>query len=271
MPDWTPIRDRDGNKYFIDKNGKIWTSGTPEFEYKAVSIEGLDYYLNQSIELIKSNYKTSGLTLLKSIMAMPVKNNRIFKAQCRASKEINYLIKKEGIRYSKLNDSASLLLFRDNKHTILINDKMLYSIIIPKVFKIIKKRFKKKLHYIYCGILVGFILKKNGVVEKHGYRGHDLLLAIDSEKFSSPIRSVTKIEKNWRRNLGSDTFNRKVFDESDNRIVYAYEDRLSPYYSGFEGFYYKGNHGYCLRILCSREVFLKYRERIIQILKSFKI
>ena len=53
MPGWKFFKDYDGNTYYIDKNGKIRTSGKPEFKYKAVSVDGIDYYLNQGLELIK--------------------------------------------------------------------------------------------------------------------------------------------------------------------------------------------------------------------------
>jgi len=271
MPDWTLIKDKDDNKYFIDKNGKIWTSEKPDFEYKAVSIEGLDYYLNQGVKLIQNHYKTEGLTLLKSIMIMPVMNNRIYEAQCRASKVINYLIKKEGARFKKLNDSASLLLYKEKELTALLNDKMGYSIRIPSEFKIINKKVRREIRYLYYGIKIALRLKDSEIVEKSNYRGYDLLLAIDSEKFSYPIRSVKRVEKNWRRILGADTFNRKIINTDNTGIVYTYEDKHPPYYSGLEGFYFKDNYGYFLRIISGKKIFTEYREMVVGILKSFKL
>ncbi len=37
MPDWILVRDADGNRYHVDYNGKIYTSGRPEFDSRPVS------------------------------------------------------------------------------------------------------------------------------------------------------------------------------------------------------------------------------------------
>lgn len=181
MPDWTLIIDKDGNRYYIDKNSKIWTSGIPEFNYKAVSVDGLDFYINHGLELIRSHYKEHALTLLKSIKAMPPRNNRIYEAQCKATEMINYLIKNEGDRFSEINTSSSILLYRDKENTVLINDKIGYSIEIPNIFNIIHKRIRGKSRNFFYGILLGINLRDKDVSIKQGYRGYDLLLAINSE------------------------------------------------------------------------------------------
>ncbi len=271
MPDWTLIKDRDGNKYFFDKNGKIWTLGEPEFKYKPVSKEGLDYFINQATELIRSGYYINGLIILKSIMAMPVDNERIVVAQRSASKEINYLVKKEGTRFTKLNNHASILLFRESNTATIVNDYMAYSIKVPVKLKIINKKIREKIRYVYYGLSLGLNLNNTDIEERDGYYRYDLMLAIDSERFSSTIRSVKKIELFWRKRLGADTFERKIFKENPDVIIYNYKDSIPPYYSGFEGFYFKGNQGYHLRTICSRDMFLKYKEKIITIVKSFKL
>jgi len=271
MPDWIQIRDRDGNKFFMDKNGKIWTSGKPEFQYKPASLKGIDYYLHQSIELIKSHYKIEGLTLLKSIMVMPVTNNRVYKAQCKASNEIESFIKREGSRFKKINDCASILLYRNQDKAILINDKMLYSIKFPINFRILNKKSREKIHYNYHGLLLAINLEGIDVIMNNEYLGCDLLIAIDSERYSSSISSIKKIITNWNIKRGYDTFDRKILEKKPNKIIYSYMDKFFPNYSGFEGIYYKKRYSYCLRTISSRKIFLENKNKIHNIVKSLKI
>ncbi len=279
MPDWTLLEDKDGNRYYIDKNGKFWTSGAPDFDYKPVSIEGLDYYINQGIELIKSHYKTEGLTLLKSILALPSKNDIIYQAQIKASGEIRNLLKTEGSRFKKLNENASLLIYRENNVITLINDNMFYSIQIPPSLKIISKRIRVKNNYNYYGVLLGIRFqtteeKKSGKTEsaKTGsYTSYDLLLAIDSESFPSVIRNAQIVEEHWRKRLGSDTLKRNVITKKIEKIVYSYRDTYSPYYSGIEGFYKKDNLGYYVKTITSVEIFRNYKDKILEIINTFKI
>ncbi|MDY6934613.1 MAG: hypothetical protein SVZ03_10390 [Spirochaetota bacterium] len=267
MPDWILIIDRDRNKFFFDKNGKVRTLGEPEFEYKSVSIEGLDYYLNHGIELIHRHHKVDGLTLLKSIMTLPVTNHMIYEAKSRASREINYMKKKEGVRFEILSNRASLLLCRNDEITTLTNDRMLYSIKLPKGFRIINKNVREKPKYLYYGVSLGINLEGRDIDNS----GYDLLLAIDSERFSAPIRSVKRLEANWRRILGSDTFIRKIIEVGKDKIVYSYRDKAHPNYAGIEGFYYKNRYGYFLKIICAGETFIKYRDRILMLVKSFHL
>ena len=271
MPDWTLIIDKDNNRFYLDGNGKIWTSGIPEFDYKPVSVEGLDYYLNQGIELIKSHKKSEGLTLLKSIIALPVKNDVTYKAQIAASKEINHLIKIEGRRYKYINENASLLLFKVDNSVILKNDDMLYSIRTPEFIKIISTRTRQKLTYKYHGMLLGLKFREEAGSTKKEYSAYDLLIAIDSEKFPTGISDVKHYANEWRKKLGSDTLNRELVIQDKSRIVNTYKYSHAPNYSGFECFYTNNNYGYYLKAITSAELFTKYKLNITEIINSFKI
>jgi hypothetical protein len=271
MPDWTLIVDKDSNRFYIDRNGKIWTSGNPEFDYKPVSIDGLDYYLNHGIELIKNHNKSEGLILLKSIMALPVKNDIVYKAQIAASKQINSLIKVEGTRYKVLNEKASLLLFKVDNFINLMNDNMLYSIKAPVVIKIISTRTRQQLKYKYSGILLGYRFKKETSEDKTGYSGFDLLIAIDSERFPLNISSIKNYADDWRKRLGNDTLERSTITKNNTQIINSYKDMYSPYYSGFEVFSIKNNYGYYLKAITSQELFRKYKTEITDVVNSFKI
>jgi hypothetical protein len=271
MPDWTLIIDKDGNKFYFDQNGKIWTSGNPEFDYKPVSIEGLDYYLNQGIELIKSHYKINGLLLLKSILALPGNNDIIYEAQKTASREINRLLKTEGTRYEKLNKDASLLLYKENDSVTLINDNMLYSIKTPISIKIISNRVRSNLNYSYSGLLLGIRINEESAENKNGFSKYDLIIAIDSEKYPHVIKNVNYLEANWRKRLGHDTFERILVNRNEKEIINSYKDAYVPNYSGFECFFIKNNYGYYLKAITSRELFKKYKKEITKIIYSFKI
>ncbi|MBN2403903.1 MAG: hypothetical protein JXN64_16120 [Spirochaetes bacterium] len=271
MPDWTLIEDKDNNRFYIDRNGKIWTSGKPEFDYKPVSIEGLDYYLNHGIELIKSHNKSEGLILLKSILAMPAANDVIYKAQITASKHIKNLIKIEGTRYEDLNKNASLLLFKYNDSITLFNDDMMYRINAPVFIKIISTRTRQKLNYKYHGILLGYRFLEKTVKDKSGYSGYDLLVAIDSERFPYNLKNLNNFMDNWRMRLGNDTLERTILQKNSTYIINNYKDKYSPYYSGVEGYYIKNNYGYFLKAISSLENFRKYETEIIKVINSFKI
>ena len=112
---------------------------------------------------------------------------------------------------------------------------------------------------------------EENVEVKYDYSSYDLLLAIDSEKFLSDVRKVKEIETHWRKKLGPNTFQRNILKKNNQQILYSYKDNYPPYYSGFEGFYSKRNYGYHLRAITSRELFLKYKTKIMKIINSFKI
>lgn len=271
MPDWTLVKDRDGNKLYFDKNGKIYTSGEQDFEYRAVSIDGIEYYLNQGIELIREHHIAHGLTLLKSILVMPVDNNMIYEAQKRARKELNYLIKKQGERYGHYNREACVLLFRKDRTIYVINDLMDYSFSVPENFFIIKKNSRDAHNYSYYGFSIGIGFSKVKSRKGEKLRDIDLFLAVDSEAFSVPVKSIRKYESHVKNRLGADSFKRGIFEKSEKKIIYSFKDRVSPYYAGFDAYFYNGRRGYHLRMITSRAMFDKHRKEIIVILKSFKV
>ncbi len=271
MPDWTLVKDKEGNRLYFDQNGRIWTSGEPEFMYKPVSIECIDYYINQGIELLRGHYIIEGLTLLKSILAMPVYNNRIFDAQKKAKKEVQYLTKKHGQRFVKYSTEASILLYKENQIVALINDYMAYLINVPPELKIIKKKTREANNYFYYGISIGLNLKKNAIVKKNGYYRYDLIIAIDCEKFSKRLESINRVLEISKNRLGHDTFIRKLVDKHNDKILYSYRDSKAPHYSGFDGYFLKDDKSYHLRSICSEELFLQNSKKIEKIIKSFKI
>jgi hypothetical protein len=268
-PDWKFFKDREGNKYFIDRNGKIWTAGRPEFLYKPVSHQGIDYYLRQGIELIDNRYRVEGLTILKSILALPPDNSRITRAQNEAVKKINYLKKNDGDRFITLNESANILLVKDQKSVKVINDWMYYSLDIPADVTIIKNTKRGKLGYNYNGLLIG--IRIEGGVEEKKKEGmkFDFLLAVGSEKFHGDLKNIDELENKWRMTLWEDVFKRKILEKNEGRLIYQFSTKDNPRYSGFEGLYANRNYGYMVRIITTELIFEKHSELMKDIINKF--
>ncbi|MFC1671025.1 hypothetical protein ACFL20_11595, partial [Spirochaetota bacterium] len=268
MPGWKFYKDRDGNNYYLDRNSKIHTSGKPEFKFRPVSIEGIDFYLNHGRELIKQHHLSQGLVLLKSILAMPVKNNRIYKARVEAAKTVNYLKKREGSRFARLNESASLQVFHEKKVIHLINDQMFYSLKLPSGVVLLRKRMKKKLRHTYYGLTLGISVKD--IPERTGAR-YDLILAMDSERYVWRFNSIDEVESNWRLVLGADNLKRKIRERGKHRKIYMFESKIKPEYSGFEGIFSNGNYVHIIRIISSKSKFKKYEKMMKRILEDFRV
>ncbi len=270
MPEWKFYRDRDGNTYYIDRSGKIRTSGKPEFNFKPVSPQGIDYYLNHAEQLLKGHYKVEGLILLKSILALPVSNNRVYKAQTEAAKRINYIKKREGGRFNGLNEMASLMLIKNSGNTVVINDNMFYSIEIPGTAAILRSRFRKRPYYRYHGLLIGINLKKSLSLSSGTDPKFDLLLAVDSERYSVSLKSIKRVVNNWRTNLGFENISREEVKKDRNSYILRFYKKEKPLLSGFEGYFFNGKFGYMVRAISSGEKFTKFKDKIRDIIFSFK-
>lgn len=271
MPDWVMLRDRDGNRYYTDQNGKLYCSGKPEFDFKPVSAEGIDYYYQQGLDLLAGHYKAEGLTLLKSILALPATSMRIADIQAKASLHVNVLVKREGERYGSLSREASLLLYREGKEVTLVNDAMRYSLKIPGKLTVIRRRAREGgKGYVYHGLLMGIRLTDDSP-RSGSESGYDMLVAVDSERFAHEVGSVARLEQSWRKNLGWDTFRRTVLEKDTSKIIYSFVDDAVPQYSGIEGFFVRDSLGYCVRAISSKRIFDSHRDKIAAIVRGFKI
>jgi len=270
LPGWVLTRDRDGNTYHIDKQGKIWTSGTPEYKHKAVSISGIDYYLNQGLDLIKNHYVTEGLNILNSILAMPADNDRIYKAQSKAAEAVRKLKKREGPRYTRHIENAPLLLYRTGNSLIMENSIAHYRLRTPFDIVILRTSLRKRHEYLYHGVLAGLRFEVSDKGSKDMHDTFDALLSIDSEKFKSTISSVEELTGHWRIILGDDVYERKELFRNRYRVVNRMHNPAHPPFSGYEGYMAKGRQGYIMRIIFSEGVRDQHRKLLLGIIENLQ-
>jgi len=247
MPDWSFFRDGDGNIYYYDKNGKIWTSGKPEFNYKTVTVSGMDYYIRQSEELLTSHYPVEGLLLVKSILAMQPSDQRIIDAQSRASSLLNKMKRLEGSRFDNYNEKASPLLFRQGEVTSVVNDIMFYSMALPGQVTILSNKWRKSVSYRYNGILIG--VRTITGKEAAGGEKFDMLIAVDVEEFAVPIKKIEDMEESLHDKTGFESITRQTIERNDRRIISSYESTGPKKYFGFEGIYINNKLGYIIRTI----------------------
>lgn len=267
LPGWRTVTDRDGNRFHVDTRGKIRTSGKPDNSFQTVSIEGLDYYLNQGIELINQHHIPEGLTLLKSILALPRNDDRIFHAQSRAAGEINRIKRREGPRFLKYDEKSSLILIRADDKFSMTNLRMKYSITIPYHATVIRETIRNRLNYRYSGILMGIVFKKPEPAHGNVIKQFDALLAIDSEEFKSIISHVATLKKHRENLLGEDIYSRTMVHSQDDAYIFRITaDRLQ----GFEGYYVRGHLGYLVRIIAPANFTSSDEKKIVLFLKNFK-
>lgn len=270
MPGWKTVRDRDKNIYFIDTTGRIRTSGLPEFQFRAVSTDGLDYYLEQGILLIKSRHTIEGLTLLRSIMAMPPSGNRSYRIQAAAAAELNRLSRMSGTRYKFLEKKASLLLYRNNRTVTVLNTSVGYSFNVPCRLDVIRHSIRESHHYLRSGMLCGLSLSLPHDSHDATPSTFDALIAIEGERLKGHIPDVARIEERWTTLLSSSNIQKRVLDQTESRSLYFYTGSSSPGITGFELFACNENKGYFIRTVSGRTLQDSERSVIEEILRSFK-
>ena len=269
MPDWKYFRDREGNTYFIDQAGKIRITDVRGYRYRPVSSRGIDFYLNYGTTLIQDHRLAEGLSVLKSICALPVDNNRTYQAQVKAMELINTLKRRNGPRFEALNESASLILFKKDDVTNIINDQMLYSFRVPCRIGVIRKRDRAQagVDYRYSGVQFG--LQRSG--DKDAQAGEfDMLMAVDSEKFSVAIKNIADAADTWKWNIGYDGLAREIVAQDDSRLIYQFKSGGPVIFAGLEGIFLNENYTHCVRIVSSESGYRANREFMRNLMESFK-
>ncbi len=269
MPDWKYFRDREGNSYFLDRTGRIQLAKTPDYRYKPVSAAGIDYYLEYGSALIREHRLIEGLSLLKSILALTADSSRIYNAQAKAAEMVNLLKKTRGPRYTALDESASLVLIRQDASVEILNDLMFYSLRVPSSFDVVRVRERAGSGYRYAGLLLG-IWKPYGSPRQGTGGKCDLLLAVDSEKFSVRIKDLSQASARWRDVLGPDDFRREKQAETGSGVIYQLLGGGSQKFSGVEGIFFNDNFSHCVRLISSEANYRADRQVLLDIINSFK-
>ncbi|MBN2158856.1 MAG: hypothetical protein JW807_05630 [Spirochaetes bacterium] len=267
MPDWKYFRDREGNTYFIDQAGKIRIINMPEYRYRPVSVRGIDYYLNYGSSLLKEHRPVEALSVLKSIRALPAENNRIYRAQVKATEIMETMKRRNGPRYAAMDEEASLILYRGNGVIEVINDHMRYSFRVPGEVTVVRKKIRGKagVEYRYEGVLFG-VRKTEAAGE-----GFDYLMAVDSERYGVRYRDLAEAENIWKGNIGHEGLSRETLARDEGRVLYSFRNSGTPRYAGIEGFFVNGRYGHYARLIASEEAFAENRESMRKIIESFKV
>ena len=270
MPDWQFFKDRDGNSYFMDRAGKIYTSGEPLTVFKPPSVAEAEFFVHYARDLIMNRHRKEGLTVLKSILAMPVRNKRVRDAQILSAKKINEMKMREGNRFDELDRDSFLLIYREENTTHLINENMRFSVAIPADVFVMRSKIRSKTRYYYSGLSLGIKLREeaSGKDKKESF---DAILAIDGEKYPYKIKSVHQAESIWKKILGYDTFQRKELLRDGNRIIYKLENKIEPPISGFEGIYFNQDCGFIVRMITSSDKFQAQEKMMQGVIESFRL
>jgi hypothetical protein len=269
MPDWKFFKDREGHTYFIDRAGKIRITDVGKYHYKPVSAGAIDYYLHYGITLVNDHRLTEGLSVLKSILALPADNNRIYTAQAQAAGMIHSLKKREGTRFPALDESASLILFRRDSLIQIINDHMFYSLTVPAELEVIRVRMRAGVDYRYSGVLIGIRESgKNSAAASNGV--YEALLAVDGEKFSVRYKTLAQAVERWRYNHGFDDFQRTIVSQSGTKVVYHFRKNGSAAFEGMEVIIINGYFSYCVRLITSKSKYKVNKGMIKKIIDDFR-
>ncbi|MBP7738061.1 MAG: hypothetical protein KA369_18940 [Spirochaetes bacterium] len=269
MPDWKYFRDREGNTYFIDQAGKIRLTTVKKYRYKAVSPRGIDYYLEYGAELIKEHRPIEGLSVLKSICALPNDNNRIYRAQVKAAELVMALRKRNGNRFDRMNESASLMFFQTDEGIEIINDLMRYSLRAPGPVEVIRKVDRAGLDYRYSGILLGIL--PAGAGDGRGEAAYEMLVAVDTEKFAVPYKNLSEAIEKWKGNIGYEGLTREVLAQDGKRFICSFRNGGEPRYAGIEGVFLNGTYSHYVRLISSGKAYPGLEKRMRTLMDGFRV
>jgi len=247
MPDWKIFRDLDGNRYFFTPHGKIITDSKPLYKYRPVSFNGIEFYYNYGKNLIQNHYYVEGLTILKSILVMPDSYFQVRSVKKKIVRLINKLSKKYDSRFTKYNQAAYFLLYRDSKKITIINEKLQYSISLNGEISILKNKVRENRKYKYNGLKIGVspFRTKKSKVKKSKFK---YILAIDGVRYLANFASIKEVVGFWKGELGYDTFLRKEVYKDDKRVIFSISMKGSRFFKGFEEIVYKDEAAYIIRV-----------------------
>ncbi len=267
MAGWITHTDKDGNRYFADGNGKIYTRQIPEFLYKTVSRDGVDYYLEQSSSLINRGYKVEGLILLKSLKLLSTKDPAVYTYGIKAASGINKMMTREGSRFPEINDAASLVIIKIDDNIIIYNDRINYSIKINGTIDIIDRKIyaenisEKK--YLRDGLLFG-IKNINSSKSKH-----DIMVLVNSEIFAYKHKDVLSYIKEVQKKEHGNPYTKIDILKNDYVIESIISESRENYsVKGIEMIAVKNNKGFIVRVITGFDDYTSNEEIIKNIINS---
>lgn len=259
MPDWAMMIDKEGNKYYFDKNGRIYTDDI-ESAYKPVSRDGLEYYTSKAKQLWKAGHRKQALVIAKSILALKESSMNVIKAKKDMSAFMRDMQMKHGMRFVDINADAWLYLTREDTTMYVYNDKVPYIVTLQGNAEIIAAKSVDSLQYSSTVMRAGLRFSQNN--------GYDAILTIVAESFADTIESIHVLQQHWRT-VAFDTFDRELLKFSDSMALYSFVTRDKLELKGMELLLAKENRGYCVRIFTTKERYEVYKDAIAAIIDSF--
>lgn len=257
MPDWFFFRDRAGNGYYYDRAFKIRITDEKQFSYEPVSADGIDYYFNTGVDLIKGGHMTEGLFYLKSIRLLRSENMRVNRVRNDSTKWINALYKKHGDRFEEADRDSTVLLALNNGVYELVNDKLFYRINFSSRPFVIKNGWKDR--YRAYGLKLGINTGSQGQGE-----GYDYVIGIETRIYTNALDSLEQAESVMYGELVYDSLKREKLIRQDDRAVYYYEYQNSAPFCGVEGIFFNGKIVHMVRGICHTAI----RDRVIDEMKK---
>jgi hypothetical protein len=269
MPDWKYFRDRAGNVYYIDRTGKFHAPHKPTRAFPVITPEEVEYYIAHARELMPY-HPVQGLAIVKSILSLPEDNSILVSARREASAQINRCIKRNGDRYAQWNRDASIVMVRFGGLSRLIDDEMMFVLEMPYHAVVIRNRERQSHKYKYSGLLLGLGAEKFQGGDAVEFARFDVLLAVDTEAFSVPLKGVDLVEENSLNNSGFRDMSRSLIFVDRNRKIYEIGKVGGLSLVGFEAYYVNSNRGHALRLLCRPSLFAEEKAALQRIVESFK-
>jgi len=259
MPDWAMMKDKEGNTYYFDKRGKIYTDDA-ELTYRPVSRDGLEYYTSKVKSLWKAGHRKQSLVIAKSILALKESSMNIVKAKKDIIAFMRDIQMKHGKRFVDINRDAWLYLTREDTTMYIFNDKVPYIVALQGNSEIIAAKSVDSLQYSSTVMRAGIRFSDTS--------GYDAIMTIVAESFAGTIESIRVLEQHWRT-IAFDTFDRELLKYSDSIALYSFVTRDNVELKGMELLLAKENRGYCVRIFTTKERYDLYKDTMLTIINSF--
>jgi hypothetical protein len=286
LPGWITITDDDNNRYHVTPHGKIYTSEEPDFYYKPVSKEAMNYYLAQAEILVNKYNKYEGLLLLKSIRYLSEQDPTLYYAGVKSTRLINEMNLDYGDRFKRLDKKASLLLYKHDGHVYVYNENAGTRIDFPGEIEIIKRMTHQTRLYKTDSVKAGirFSEKEDGKFDAliimnseeyvHG-RIHDLnkYIEIRSIKKRPSIAVLTQVEREKSKVLFEfqTTSNIPVEEKSPSFTPGENNDETegaSNNFSGLELIFVRKQGGGNIQIVTPQNNFAELRPQLLDLLNT---